>query len=157
MSNQTACGVVEDLVRTFGEVRIRVFGTSMMPALNPGDVVSIQGTAMEEVWVGEIVVFTRDGRLFAHRVVEKIGSVAELRLITRGDRLPQNDPPVTPTELLGRITGAERNGKRIDPNKPLGPVKRAIAPLLKISEHATFAYMRFLEFQRAIFLAERVR
>lgn len=128
-----------------------------MPALNPGDVISIQKAAIEEICIGEIVAFSRDGRLFAHRVVEEIGSVDELLLITRGDRLPQNDPPITPPELLGRITGVERNGRRIDPNKPLGPVKRAIVPLLRISEHATFAYMRFLEFQRAIFLAERVR
>ncbi len=145
------------MVRGFGEVRIRVFGTSMMPALNPGDVISIQRAAIEEVSPGNIVLFSRGGRLFAHRVVEKLGGPDDLRLITRGDRLRRNDPPVSQSELLGRVIRAQRNGKQIDPNKPLNILNQAIAPLLRASERATYVYMRFFDFQRAIFSGGAVR
>jgi signal peptidase I len=148
---------VEDMVRGFGEVRIRVFGTSMMPALNPGDVISIQRAAIEEVSPGNIVLFLRDRRLFAHRVVKKLGGPDDLRLITRGDRLQQNDPPVSQSEMLGRVIRAERNGKQIDPNKPLNILNQAIAPLLRASERATYVYMRFFDFRRAIFSGGAVR
>jgi hypothetical protein len=149
--------LVEDVVRGFGEARIRVFGTSMMPALNPGDVISIQRATIEEVSPGNIVLFSRGGRLFAHRVVEKLGGPDDLRLITRGDRLRRNDPPVSQSELLGRVIRAQRNGKQFDPDKPLNLLEQAIAPLLRASERATYVYMRFFDFQRAIFSGGAVR
>lgn len=157
MSNTWECGLVEDVVRDFGEARIRVFGTSMMPALNPGDVISIQKTAIEEISVGNIVLFIRNGRLFAHRVVERIGDACNMRLITRGDRLLQNDPDVSRMEFIGRVICAERNGKKVDLNLPLHLMKRMIAPLLRASERATYVYMRFFELQRAIFSDGRMR
>ena len=157
MSNTWASGLVEEVVRDFGEVRIRVFGTSMMPALNPGDVISIQKTAIEDICAGNIVLFIRDGRLFAHRVVQRIGDACDMRLITRGDRLLQNDPDVSRMEFIGRVICAERNGKKVDFNVPLHLMKRMIAPLLRASERATYVYMRFVDLQRAVFSGGRVR
>jgi signal peptidase I len=159
VSNIAACGVVADVLRKFGEVRIRVFGTSMMPALNPGDSIFIRRAAIEEVTPKNIVLFLRDGRLFAHRVVEKLSGPGreDLRLITRGDRLQQNDPPICQSELLGRVMWAERHGNRIDPNKPLSFLNRAIAPILQASERATYVYMRFFDLQRSILFGEAVR
>jgi len=159
VSNNAACGVVADVVRKFGEVRIRVFGTSMMPALNPGDSIFVKRAAIEEVSAKEIVLFLQDGRLFAHRVVRTVrGQGADdLRLITRGDRLQQNDFPISPSELLGRVMWAERHGRRIDPSKPLSYLKRMIAPILQASEHATYVYMRFIDLQRSILFGEAVR
>src|SRR5437867_12795870 len=41
----------------------------------------------------------------AHRVVGKIRRQDRTLLVTRGDRLKENDPPVSAAELLGRVTG----------------------------------------------------
>jgi hypothetical protein len=49
-------------------------------------------------------------------VVEKLDSQERTLLVTRGDRLHQHDPPVSPGELLGRITAIVRGGRRIAPH-----------------------------------------
>src|SRR5258707_2692787 len=99
VSIELACGLAEEVVRTFGEVRLRVFGTSMVPSILPGDLVSIHRASLNDISPGEVVLFLRKGRLFIHRVVnrkviETTDSPAESCLITRGDRLRHDDPPV---------------------------------------------------------------
>ena len=69
VSAALACGLAGEVVRTFGEVRLRVFGTSMAPSILPGDLVSVQRAGLMEISPGDIVVFSREGRLFVHRVV----------------------------------------------------------------------------------------
>ena len=64
---------------------------------------------------GDVVLFGREGRLFAHRVVRKVRSRGECYWITRGDSLTQDDPPVSGEELLGRVTAVVRGRRRIDP------------------------------------------
>ena len=64
---------------------------------------------------GEIVLYAREGRLVAHRVVGKIDRQDGALLLTRGDRLKTTDPPVRPDELLGRVTHVLRGNHRIDP------------------------------------------
>src|SRR5579862_270740 len=107
-SIELACGLTEEVVRTFGEVRLRVYGTSMVPSILPGDLISVQHAAVHEISTGEIVMYSRDGRMFVHRVVDLIGGGTDGRLITRGDRLCHNDPPVSSTEMLGRVTSVGR-------------------------------------------------
>src|SRR5580700_2818508 len=68
-SIEMACGLAEEVVRTFGQVRLRVFGTSMVPSILPGDLISIQRATVSEISIGEIVLYSREERLFAHRVV----------------------------------------------------------------------------------------
>jgi hypothetical protein len=68
---------------------------------------------------GEIVLFARQGRLVAHRVLRKIYQQEGLFLLTRGDRLRKPDPPVSPEELLGRVTAIVRGDRRIAPRLTL--------------------------------------
>ena len=62
-SIELACGLAEEVVRTFGEVRLRVFGTSMVPSILPGDLVLIQRASLHEISAGEVVLFLRDGTI----------------------------------------------------------------------------------------------
>ena len=144
-----ACGLAGDVVRTFGEVRLRVFGTSMVPSVLPGDLISVQRAGISEISIGEIVLYTRAERLFAHRVVAHHGGPEHLRLITRGDRLRRNDPPVTSNELLGRVISVVRGGCKID----FAPLDRVwmlpLLHLLRTSDYATFAYTRLVTFLAA--------
>src|SRR6266568_848730 len=68
-------------------------------------------------WIrpGELVLYERAGRFFAHRVVGAYGGTP--LLITRGDRLRQPDPPVSPEELVGRVKAILRGGRRIVPRR----------------------------------------
>jgi hypothetical protein len=84
-----------------------VTGTSMWPALWPGDTVEIRTAQFDEINIGDLAAFTRDDRIFIHRVIRNAveGSAA---LVTRGDALPVEDPPVRESELLGIATVIER-------------------------------------------------
>src|SRR5580700_9072625 len=96
-SIESACGLAGDVVRTFGVVRLRVFGTSMAPAILPGDLLSIERASLNEISMGDVVLFQQRGRFFVHRVVDckrtaVAGTHEKTCLITRGDRLGHDDP-----------------------------------------------------------------
>jgi signal peptidase I len=137
-----ACGLTGDIVRTFGEVRLRVFGTSMVPAILPGDLISVQRAGVPEISIGEIVLYSRDGRLFVHRVVGAARLSDEARLITRGDRLRYDDPAVSSAELVGRVSCVERRAAKVDFGAWHGEWTRPLFGLLRASDFATNFYVR---------------
>ena len=109
-----------EVLRRFGEARLRVTGSSMLPTVWPGDLVAVRRQSMAEIRQGHVVLFVRDGRFFAHRVVGKICQQDRTLLVTRGDRLKENDPPVSPAELLGRVTGVIRGSRCLVPALTVG-------------------------------------
>ena len=144
-SIELACGLAEEIVRTFGEVRLRVFGTSMAPAILPGDLVSIHQASLLDISQGEVVLYMRSGRLCVHRVVNRgIGAApgcpAEPYLITRGDRLRHDDPPVFPSEFLGRVSSIVRGTRKVD--LPAHASNHPLARLLQSSDRVTYLYSR---------------
>jgi signal peptidase I len=149
------CGLAGEVVRKFGEVRLRVFGTSMVPSVLPGDLISVQSTDISEVSTGEIVLYSREGRLFAHRVVGRAGSHDDPRLLTRGDRLSHNDPPVSSSELLGRVTsiqcGDGRDHRQVRLAAPLSTREQMIVRILQTSDRATYLYLRLAGHWRSFF------
>jgi hypothetical protein len=95
------CHLAEDVLRSAGELRLRVTGSSVLPAVWPGDVLSVRRRSATQALPGDIILFARQGRLFAHRVVERTIHQGAPYWITRGDRLDHRDPQVSPHELLG--------------------------------------------------------
>lgn len=140
--------LVEEMVRSFGEVRLRVLGTSMAPAVLPGDVVSVRHARLDEISVGEIVLFSRRGRLFIHRAVSTCASSMMPCLITRGDRLSHDDPPVNSSEFLGRIVSIARGSRKVGIAGP----DRLMARLLRSSDRATYLYVRLRAGWRSLLL-----
>jgi signal peptidase I len=97
-----------DVLRRHGGCRLQVSGTSMLPALWPGDRVSIERRSLQEVTVGDIVLYERCGRLFLHRLVSLPEEKFPNRVIMRGDSMPHPDPAVRPESLLGVLVGVRR-------------------------------------------------
>jgi signal peptidase I len=151
-SIELACGLAEEVVRTFGEVRLRVFGTSMVPSIFPGDLVLVHRAGLQEIFPGEVVLYLRNERFFVHRVVERKvisgeDSPGEPHLITRGDRLRRADAPVSSAELLGRVVSIERDSRKVEiaaSNSNL-----LIARLLRSSDLMTSLYLRLAAFRPA--------
>jgi signal peptidase I len=141
--------IVSEALRTFGCARLRVSGTSMTPAIQPGDLLSIQRVDFQEISIGHIVLYRRDARLITHRVVEKSSVPGASRLVTRGDRVVPNDLPVSPNQLLGRVTFVERGGNRFQPVDHPGLPGRLLTRMLRASDRATALYLRLAEFLRA--------
>ena len=121
-----------EVLRSYGELRLRVTGSSMLPAIWPGDVLSIRHCAPAEVTIGDIALFIRGGRLFAHRVVAHSAEC----LVTRGDGMTDPDPPVSETELVGCVSHVDRGGRTFRPAMKLSLGGRIAASIFRRSETA---------------------
>lgn len=141
-ANACGCDLAAEVAATFGRVGLRVAGTSMVPAIRPGDLISVERISAKEVSVGEIVVFAREGRLIVHRVVAKAGSPDEGSIVTRGDRTRRNDALVSSAELVGRVTRIERGHSAVCAGSWLSAAQPVICRLLRFSDRATNLYLR---------------
>jgi SOS-response transcriptional repressor LexA len=106
-----------------GTIRLQALGASMLPSIWPGDILDIDSKPGEQIIPGDIVLIARDGRFFVHRLIEK----NDVQWITRGDSLPQNDPPVAEVQVLGKVAAIHRKGRGIVPNPRVTPVIRLFA------------------------------
>ena len=97
-------------LQAFGTASLRVFGGSMQPAIHPRDIVVVAGCRIDDLRPRDVVLFVRDGRLVAHRLIE-VGIRAGRRvLVTRGDAIWTADAPVDAGDLLGRVVAVGRRG-----------------------------------------------
>jgi signal peptidase I len=99
-----------EVLRQFGEVRLKVNGASMLPSVWPGDVLTVRRRSPAELLPGSIVLCHRDRGFFAHRTVGRQGDC----LITRGDSHLREDPPFSGDEVLGEVVSILRNGRAVD-------------------------------------------
>jgi hypothetical protein len=112
-----------EVLSSNGVIRLRTLGTSMLPSIWPGDVLNIENKVGEEIVPGNIALVRRDGRFFVHRLVESCNS----QWITRGDSLPQNDPPVLEAQVLGKVSTIHRMSRVIVPSSRVTPLVRVLA------------------------------
>ena len=129
-----------EVVRRFGEVRLRATGTSMLPSVWPGDILTVRCVSFSELGPGQIILCSRGAQFVAHRIV----SHRQRHLVTRGDSLAQNDPLVGEDQVLGQVVSILRNGRRIDPSFTHG--QRMAAWVLRRSDFAARALVRLREF-----------
>ena len=99
----------------------------MLPTLWPGDILTVQSVRPEQVAPGEIVLYMRQDRFFIHRIVSTNLKRNQAFLVTRGDCMFEDDPPVDRSELLGRIVEVRRAGSTFMPVRKLSPFRRVVA------------------------------
>ncbi len=134
------CELVEEVARTAGEVRLKVTGTSMLPAIWPGDVVTVRRCDPAELRRGQIILYRREGKLTAHR----IRRISPDQLITRGDTVLSCDPPVRALGVVGQVVGILRNGRSIQPEWSFW--HRAVGSMLRRSAGCTRIALRITLF-----------
>lgn len=122
------CELVAEVARRFGEVRLKVTGASMLPCVRPSDVLIVRYANSWHLRPGHIVLYHRQGELVAHRVIASRRD----QLITRGDMLPQSDPPVEASDIVGRVVCIIRNGRRKDPEQSY--LQRTVSSILRRSD-----------------------
>lgn len=88
-------------------------GSSMLPALWPGDRLVVRRREFSEVQAGQIVLYSRGGGLVAHRVVRRVSGPDGERLVTRGDSVRQDDSPVQKSEVVGVVVSVMRGGGEV--------------------------------------------
>lgn len=111
-----------------GFLRLKVRGNSMLPSLWPGDLITIEAKSVSDIRAGDIILYSREMRFFIHRVRDKHEA-----LITRGDCMPQSDPPVAASEVLGKVISVRRYGMEL-PAPQFTPLRRVQAFFLRHSE-----------------------
>lgn len=119
-----------ELLRGRGTLHLKVWGTSMLPTVWPGELVTIQSAADDEVVPGDIVLVLRDDRFFVHRLVERRVVQDSILLIMRGDAMPHNDPPAAASQLLGRVTRIRRGNRSLVPNRRVPVFQSAVTWVL---------------------------
>ena len=139
--NALKCELAGEVLRSSGKLRLPSTGRSMLPTILPGDTllidrVLIDRTNRDTVTAGDIVLFSRNQRLFAHRVIQKSGDSQDIRIVTQGDGLPDPDFPVNSSELMGKVAFIVRNGKCIAPSARQSFGQRAVSALVRRSESA---------------------
>ncbi len=127
-----------EAIRRFGELRLRVTGTSMLPAIRPGDLLHVRRCAPDDAEPGDVVLFLRHSRLFAHRLI----SCTETQLLTRGDGRATFDPPVTTQELLGKVVSVTRSGRSVGYSLSQSWAGRLARTLFSRSAHAARWFVR---------------
>ena len=133
-------------IRSFGELRLRVTGSSMLPAVRPNDVLLIRRCRSEEAGPGDIVLYLRQRRLFAHRVISRSAAL----LVTQGDGLAEPDLPLTANELLGKVIRIMRRGKIIRHESKLTLPARMAASLFRRSASAGRLFARLQDLRGRI-------
>jgi len=130
-----------EVLRSWGEARLGVKGASMLPAIWPGDELTLRSCEATELRPGDVVSFWRGEFLVSHRV-ESI--LANGMLLTRGDSARQCDAPVSSADVLGRVVAIERNGRCVSPAQ--SPWQRIASRIFRRSALCTrvllFAYRR---------------
>src|ERR1700722_5452549 len=127
------CELAGEVLASSGSLRLRVTGWSMLPAIFPGDTLVIEPANSESVGQGDIILFRRDGRLFAHRVSGKTGSASDFQIVTQGDGMANPDPAVFSSQLLGKVAFVVRDGLCLELAKNPRLSTRAVAALVRHS------------------------
>jgi len=108
-------------------LRFRARGSSMYPLVRDGDILNVRPTGNRPVAVGDIVLYRSSQRgIVVHRVVgiHREGEKATLRI--KGDAAGPADPRVPESQILGRVVGIERQGRKFAPG---GRLSRDLAAL----------------------------
>ena len=124
-ANSIKSELAAEVLRREGVLHLQASGSSMLPALWPGDCLTERADGFSAAGAGDIVLYAREGRLFAHRVIRR----RPHSLVTQGDCLPAPDEPVTANEFLGRVVGVRRR-EVVTSTGRLSPPDRILAWLL---------------------------
>ncbi len=103
-----ATQVIADLLGRGHAVLFRASGDSMHPIIRSNDYLLVEPAAQAKIRRGDVVLTLADRGLTAHRVIAFDGQM----VVTRGDNARRCDLPVPASRLLGRVTHAERGGRR---------------------------------------------
>jgi signal peptidase I len=91
---------IDQLLSQGKTVQVPVYGMSMFPILMPGDKVQVRRVGVQDMRVGQVLVFENQGQWVAHRLIAK---QEDGKLITKGDGQPWKDNPVAPESAKGII------------------------------------------------------
>jgi len=113
-------------------IQLRMSGGSMRPAIEDGDIITVEPIDDDAIRQGEIVLYrTRLETAVIHRVVRIERSSSDKAIVTRGDGALQNDLPVPIHRVLGRVRTVERAGQQVTMERPQRSIRDRLAGWLR--------------------------
>jgi signal peptidase I len=122
--------MVAEVLHGGANVSLELHGASMLPALWPGDVLTVRPIADDELVIGDLVFVFRGGRSFVHRLIRRLKLGGCPCWITRGDAVRHEDTPLSTSQVLGRVARIRRGSRDLAPSRKLSRTQRAFAWLL---------------------------
>ena len=103
--DRAAAALFAEALHRFGALTFRASGYSMLPSIGSGQLLKVTVASAEHIQVGDVILYRRDGRLVAHRLVRIARDAGDWLLVARGDAHWACDAPITAAQLLGRVAG----------------------------------------------------
>jgi signal peptidase I len=125
-----------EILREFAEVRFVARGSSMIPAIYPGDCLKATAYGDDSPQCGEIVLCRLADGVRVHRIVRIFGEGHGTRYLLRGDALMDEDAPVQGEGMLGRVTLIERRGRPFAVEATMAVWQRALRMVVRQSKLA---------------------
>lgn len=86
ISRDRWCNFVKEYVDKGFDYKMKIIGNSMIPTFQPNDFITVQKKSMEDLQIGDIIIFFSKQKYFImHRLIKKIKKGDYLTLITKGD------------------------------------------------------------------------
>lgn len=126
ISGEVLLELMRDILDRGIDFRFRARGLSMSPFIKDGDFISVSPVSKVKPSIGKVVAFVQpvSGSLIVHRVVGSRGTAFLIQGDNTGGKV---DGLFQPEEILGCVTGVERNGRQVVFG--LGPERFLIAYL----------------------------
>jgi signal peptidase len=105
--------VLQQALMTGTVVRFRAGGTSMYPTIRDGEVITIALVGPHEVGRGDVVLYRREKRVLAHRVIGLTMRDGHGVFHLRGDAKAGCDAPISADAVVGRVISVCRNGREV--------------------------------------------
>jgi signal peptidase len=117
--------IVSDLLGSGKCVSLRPLGGSMKPFIWPGDTVIIDPCDWRRLRFGDIVLFATavqadSTAMRIHRIMKIDRENGQRRIHTRGDASPDADTPISPEDILGKVSAVTKGRWILDLDKPCG-------------------------------------
>lgn len=122
--------LVKEILKRGYCVRIPTLGRSMFPLIS--SIIHIEPAKAEDTRVGNIVVYSTERKLAAHRLAKKIIKEGKEILVVRGDNWLESSE-VFPENVIGKVIKVEKWGIQLNFKKGIGKIMdiicRSTSPL----------------------------
>jgi signal peptidase I len=135
LKGTTMALLLQSILKKGFPARFRLRGSSMLPFLKDGDLITIVPLENKSLLKGDILAFinSKDGRLTVHRMIRKKDNY----FIFKGDHNSKKDDLVSRDQLLGYVNNIQRKGKSIIFGLDYGKRLLALLSQLNVISHAS--------------------
>lgn len=112
--------IVEILLDNDLTLEIKMIGYSMYPVLKNGEIGCVEKCSPDIVKQGDVLVFKRDGKYIAHRLMKMNTTNGKRTFVAKGDNNKHYDNPFYETDLIGKISHIKdsKGTKKPIPSRP---------------------------------------